>query len=90
MALANIAAALTQWAENCDWIGSTTKAHLALEAINYLLVIRPQGSSFPAGNRSVQYADLSKEKEKLEEFLTATTVSSTSNPKTHWVRGVPI
>lgn len=59
--------ALAQYNDNLSWDGDATKATAALEAIRWLFVNRPQGTS--RNGRTVNYAALETEKQKLEGYL---------------------
>ena len=61
------AEALAQYNDNLDWQGSGTKARLALEAVRWLLINRPQNIS--ENSRSLSYESLLDEKRRLEEFV---------------------
>ena len=58
---------IAQYNDNLVWEGSITKAQLALEAIRWLLVNRPQMNSI--NGRSTNYSQLEDEKNKLQEFV---------------------
>ena len=58
---------LAQYNNNLSWEGSAAKAQLALEAIRWLLVNRPQSSTH--GQNTINYAILENEKTKLQEFV---------------------
>ena len=59
--------ALAQYNDNLSWEGNSTKAALALEAVRWLLINRPQNIS--ESNRSLSYESLLDEKKKLEDFI---------------------
>ena len=61
------AQALAQYNDNLSWEGSTAKAILALEAIRWLLVNRAQ--IFSGAGTQVNWAQLTEEKKKLEEYV---------------------
>ena len=68
--------ALAQYNDNLLWDGDITKARLALEAIRFLLINRPQRT----GRESVaiDYADLAEEKKKLQQIVDGTILSEGS------------
>ena len=59
--------ALAQYNDNLSWDGDATKATAALEAIRWLLINRPQGTS--RNGRTVNYAALEVEKAELEDYV---------------------
>ena len=61
--------ALAQYNDNLSWEGNPTKAALALEAVRWLLINRPQ--SISKGDRSLNYAEMSAEKNRLETYITS-------------------
>lgn len=71
--------ALNQYNDNLSWENDAAKAALALEAIRFLLINRPQRT----GRESVaiDYADLAAEKEKLEKFISDQSSAVTSGGK---------
>jgi len=58
---------IAQYNDNLCWEGSSAKAVLALEAVRWLLVNRPQNIS--ESNRSLNYESLIDEKKRLEEYV---------------------
>ena len=68
--------ALNQYNDNLSWDGSATKAALALEAVRYLLVNRPQSNT--AGSVRIDYSGLEEEKKKLEDYVARSSSSRTS------------
>lgn len=58
---------LAQYNDNLDWEGSAAKAVLALEAVRWLLINRPQ--SLSRNNRTINYSALENEKSKLEDYV---------------------
>ncbi len=75
--------ALAQYNDNLFWDGSATKAQAAIEAVRFILVNRPQRMADGMG-KDVNYAELAKEKEKLENFLNR---SSSQVNRCSFVRG---
>jgi len=59
--------AIAQYNDNLDWEGSAAKAGLALEAVRWLLVNRPQ--SLSRNDRTSNYESLIDEKRRLEEYV---------------------
>lgn len=59
--------AIAQYNDNLNWEGSAAKAALALEAVRFLLINRPQ--SLSESNRSLSYESLLDEKRRLEEYV---------------------
>ena len=60
--------AIDQYNDNLNWEGDSAKSALALEAVRYLLINRPQNIS--ESNRSLSYESLLDEKRRLEEYVT--------------------
>ena len=59
--------AIDQYNDNLNWQGNASKAVLALEAVRWLLVNRPQ--DIRESNRSLSYESLMDEKRRLEEYV---------------------
>ncbi len=59
--------ALAQYNDNLDWDGDITKARLALEAIRWLLINRPQ--QLDRHDRSINYESLETELKRLNAFV---------------------
>ena len=59
--------ALNQYNDNLLWEGDITKAQNALEAVRYILANRP--NRVTSAVRSINFAELAMEKEKLETFV---------------------
>lgn len=70
MALASIQAALAQYNANIPWHVSKSAAMAALEAVQYLLINRPQHGSDQGAD--MNFESLAGEKASLEKFLGAT------------------
>jgi len=60
---------IAQYNDNLSWEGDAAKAVLALEAVRWLLVNRPQ--SITTNNRTTDYSALEQEKKRLEDFVSA-------------------
>ena len=58
---------IAQYNNNLNWEGSAAKAVLALEAVRWLLVNRPQ--SLSRSDRTSNYESLLDEKRRLEEYV---------------------
>ncbi len=71
--------ALAQYNNNLSWDNDSAKAVLALEAVRWLLINRPQRT----GRESVaiDYADLADEKKRLEQFIADSTSSVSAGGK---------
>jgi hypothetical protein len=74
---------IAQYNDNLSWDGDATKAALALEAVRWLLVNRPQ--SFSQNNRTTEYTALEQEKKRLEEYVQ---MFGNSANKSEFTRGV--
>lgn len=59
--------ALAQYNDNLSWEGNSGKATLALEAIRWLLINRPQTTGAEIAN--VNFESLETEKARLENFV---------------------
>lgn len=62
--------ALDQYNDNLSWEGDSTKAAAALEAVRFILVNRPR--IIAAGSQNINFDSLAAEKERLEQYITAT------------------
>lgn len=69
-----------QYLDNLSWEGDATKAAAALEAIRYLLLIRPARLS--SSGRAIDYESLGEEKKKLEAYIqiAGTTAAAARSP----------
>ncbi len=76
----SITDALAQYNDNLLWDGNVTKARLALEAIRWLLINRPQATG--REGVSIDYTDLAAEKEKLELIVDGTIASESGGRRT--------
>jgi len=79
--------ALDQYNDNLDWHGSPTRARLALEAVRYLIVNRPQ--STPSISGSLNYEQLLEVQRELRRYLDAVSTPTTAR-RSSLVRGKPI
>lgn len=79
-----LANALAQYNNNLSWEGDATKAAAALEAVRWLLVNRAQNIS--TEGRTINYASLEKEKEKLEAFVSISS-TTTAAKRSSFTRG---
>lgn len=70
MALTSIDAALAQYNASIPWLTSQAAAQAALEAIQYLLVNRPQGQTDQGSE--LNYESLAAEKADIQKFLGGT------------------
>ena len=62
-----LADAIAQYQDNLLWEGSPAKAELALEAVRYILINRPNRQS--QSGRSFDFESLADEKKKLEAYV---------------------
>jgi len=74
-----LADAEAQYLNNLGWEGDMQKASAALEAIRFLLLMRP--SRWSISGRSIDYESLLDEKQRLEKF-----VSKASGARASFVR----
>ena len=72
-----LADALAQYNNNLAWDGDATVAALALEAVRWLLVNRPQ--SIAQEGRTINYAVLETQQARLEHFVNKINTSSRSS-----------
>ena len=70
---------LAQYNDNLSWDNDLTKATLALEAVRWLLVSRPENMS--RTTRNFSYSDLEKELERLTKFVNNQTSGVKSGSK---------
>lgn len=84
MALATISDALTQFNANLGWHLSRPSAELALEAIRFLLVNRPQRLE-DAGS-TLDFEALAAQATKIETFLGATAPRSFGRGRRNAIR----
>jgi hypothetical protein len=59
--------ALDQYKDNLNWEGSVTTAQNALEAVRFILAIRPK--IIATGDQNINFESLQQEKQKLEDFV---------------------
>lgn len=59
--------ALNQYKNNLAWEGSVTKAQDALEAVRFILAVRPK--VIATGDQNINFESLQQEKEKLEAIV---------------------
>lgn len=76
---------LDQYNNNLTWEGNITKATLALAAVRWLLVNRPEGMT--VNGRSHNYSALEQEKEQLENFVS---LSANTNRMVNFTEGKPL
>lgn len=80
MALTDYEAAKTQYLENLVWRADRAKAILLLEAIDALILLRMTSGSDGDGG-AISFEALQPMKEKLETFITNSTVADTVSGK---------
>jgi len=59
--------ALDQYKNNLAWEGSVTKAQNALEAVRFILAVRPK--VIATSDHNINFESLQQEKEKLEAVV---------------------
>lgn len=59
--------ALDQYKNNLNWEGSVSAAQNALEAVRFILAVRPK--VIAAGDQNINFESLQQEKERLEAFV---------------------
>jgi len=69
-----VAQVLAEYNDNLSWEGNVDKARLALAAIRWLLINRPE--TLGEDGRNINYASLEAEKTQLEQFVRQNTATT--------------
>ncbi len=72
--------ALAQYNDNLSWDGNVTKARLALEALRFIRINRPQATG--RESVSISYIDFEGEIKKLEQIVDGTILSEGGGRRT--------
>jgi len=67
MAIADLDEALAQRAANVPWHGDLSKARLAFEAIDWIIINRPQ--IIATNNRTINFSKLDEQWQELSNYL---------------------